>query len=347
MRILHVVHGGLRPNRANGVNYVVNSLLRADNSGNSRALAIVRTEKRREHRESVTYVRYSQIVEIFNSLKNANYIHFHSGLIAFNALLIILAKILGKKVVLSPHGIYTNNALNSFKKRIYFYLIEVIVLFFVDRIHFLNISEARSFPLKNKSYELIPNGVNIAEVEHKPKEVLFGFLGRFHIEQKGLDILAKAWFQYRRNGGVGTLLLAGGGANDLAVEALFKDCDAVNFLGPLFGEAKEEFFKKLAVFVHPSRWEGMPIGCLEAVNYENLLIVTPETNLEEFIQTNNVLSTALTINDLCSALLEAERIFNNRNRYSEMTKGAKNVLKNKYNWSVILQQYMTYLYVNK
>ena len=67
-----------------------------------------------------------------------------------------------------------NNALNSFKKRIILSG-EVIVLFFVDRIHFLNISEARSFPLKNKSYELIPNGVNIAEVEHKPKEVLLVF----------------------------------------------------------------------------------------------------------------------------------------------------------------------------
>jgi glycosyltransferase involved in cell wall biosynthesis len=115
-------------------------------------------------------------------------------------------------------------------------------------------------------------------------------LGRLAIEQKGLDILARAYAQATTAAGPAIPLVALSGPDfrngKETLEALAKDLMIQPRLGveaPVFGAAKWEFLAQTRIFLHPSRWEGMPFALLEAMAMQCPVIVTPETNLATWI----------------------------------------------------------------
>ena len=52
----------------------------------------------------------------------------------------------------------------------------------------------------------------------------------------------------------------------------------------MFDEAKDDLVRSAWVFVHASRWEGMPVAVLEALALGVPVLVTPETNLASFVK---------------------------------------------------------------
>jgi len=128
---------------------------------------------------------------------------------------------------------------------------------------------------------LAPNGIDVdpcvaPAVDNTPDDLndrvrgrrIFLFLGRLDPEQKGLDLLLKAFALCRPSDAA--LVLVGpnwrGGQHQL--ETLARSlgiADAVIFAGPAFGERKLDLLRATHVFVHPSRWEaGVPFSVLEA-----------------------------------------------------------------------------------
>ncbi len=119
-----------------------------------------------------------------------------------------------------------------------------------------------------------------------PGRPTFGFLGRYEIEHKGLDLLLEAFASYRLQGGTGTLELVGTGPEREAISARALELGLERFVtasGPRFDAQKKQTLARWDYFVMPSRFEGMPIGGLEAGLAGLPLIVSAETGLREHV----------------------------------------------------------------
>jgi glycosyltransferase involved in cell wall biosynthesis len=52
----------------------------------------------------------------------------------------------------------------------------------------------------------------------------------------------------------------------------------------VFGREKEALLDSAFVFVHTSRWEGMPFAVIEALATGCPVLVTPATNLGDYVE---------------------------------------------------------------
>ncbi|ACL60445.1 glycosyltransferase [Methylobacterium nodulans] len=113
----------------------------------------------------------------------------------------------------------------------------------------------------------------------------FGFCGRYALRHKGLDLLIEGFGRHRAAGGAGRLMLAGlgrDGTEDDELRALAERqgvADTVAVGGPVFGEDKIQTLQSWDFFVQSSRFDGQPIGALEAALNGLPLIVSRATGL--------------------------------------------------------------------
>lgn len=121
----------------------------------------------------------------------------------------------------------------------------------------------------------------------KPHEVFrLGFLGRLDIKHKGLDIL------------IGAVALAKDSCPNIRLELAGPDFqnnralleqqaaslgikELVEFTGPVYGDAKQEFFNRTDLFVHLCRWEAFGIGIIEAMLSGTPVLLSNKANLAE------------------------------------------------------------------
>jgi glycosyltransferase involved in cell wall biosynthesis len=168
---------------------------------------------------------------------------------------------------------------------------------------------------------------------------IFGYIGRLEISQKGLDLLLGGFSLYRKSGGLGLLHIVGSGSDLHELEAMVKRFEinsVVKFLGDRYGAAKEAELANYDVFIHTSRWEGMPLAVLEAAAFGKPLIVSRETNLSTYVQSWNA---GYVLNDLsqsaiCLALKEAERDFRSSVLLGK-AKAATAMAAQEFNWDKI------------
>jgi glycosyltransferase involved in cell wall biosynthesis len=237
-------------------------------------------------------------------------LHFHSAFIPCNTTLSRLARSRDVPYVSTPHSAYNGNALRRgwLKKRLFFRLWERTYLFGASAVHAVGESEVPA--LQRLGYQgkiaLIPNGVDVvdplpqadggqrAAIGCPQESLLFLFLGRFDSRQKGLDLLLQAFRAATGELGKppGILAMAGGGHRSdgrrlrLLVRSLGLD-ESVRLLGPVFGEEKRNLMSSCNVFVHTSRWEGLPFACLEALALARPLLVTEATNLGRHVRSSS------------------------------------------------------------
>ena len=155
---------------------------------------------------------------------------------------------------------------------------------------------------------VIPNGINKkAAVKERFSEngIRAAYIGRYEIYQKGLDLMLDAIAAeqdlLRKNG---FLLNMYGHNQENTVAKLMQKindsgiCDIVKVNGSVFGEDKEKVLLDSDVFIMTSRFEGHPMGMIEALSYGLPCIATLGTNLLEEVKSydagwvaeNNVLS---------------------------------------------------------
>lgn len=304
--IVHILAGKANPNSLNGVNKVVHNIATEQvNKGYNVSVCGIanNTIDRHQHIYSISLFKKS-LLKIFPPIEFLRYLkinkkqrtvyHIHSSFIPWYIFLLLFLKLnkLGK-VVVAPHGQYAEPKFNlSLMRRLYFILFESIVLRLSDKIHLIGKTEINKYTkkiIKNKyvlipnSYELIPNEKKIYS---KEQDLVFGYLGRLDIKQKGLDILLFGFEKYKKLGGKGTLKIAGMGKdfNELVeLTNKLEITDSVEFLGAVFDDAKDSFYKSISIFIHNSRWEGFPTSCVEAASYGVPLFISKETNMEELV----------------------------------------------------------------
>lgn len=226
-------------------------------------------------------------IVIFHDVYSTAYLRLYKQLIKSNIPYIII-----------PHGCLSKEAQN--KKR----LKKIIgnVLFFNKFIKNARALQCLSeFELNNTKFNknkfIGTNGISLPEIEKKEfssKGTKFVYIGRLDALHKGLDIMIEAVAEnaehFRQTGS--TLSIYG---PDLVgrfahVKELIDDnnvADIVKLNHEVIGEEKEKVLLDSDVFIQTSRFEGMPMGILEAMSYGLPCLVTKGTTLQEKIVSNN------------------------------------------------------------
>ena len=128
------------------------------------------------------------------------------------------------------------------------------------------------YGLKGRA-KVIPNGYDPRLLNLAPEESDYLlFLGRLHIDQKGLDILSKA---LRCSGS--RLVIAGAGKDEAKTRTLFRDAvetGRAEFVGFVNGGRKADLLRTCLFMVAPSRYEGQPLTMIEAAACGKPVIVS-------------------------------------------------------------------------
>ena len=158
-------------------------------------------------------------------------------------------------------------------------------------IHFLTEEERDFSVLKGQSSFVVGNIVLSGAIGNQEKQKIIGFLGRYDIRHKGLDVLLKgaalAKEDLKRSGW--KIVLHGpdfnGGKSKLEMMLKLYGLDGVVTLnGALHGPEKNEFYDRVSVFVHTSRYEGQPQSVMEAMTRRCAILVTPGTNMGRIVK---------------------------------------------------------------
>ena len=153
-------------------------------------------------------------------------------------------------------------------------------------LHALTNREARDIARESGRHDSIvipnagPEALGMARAA-MPAPVI-AYIGRIH-PKKNLLALVEAWISAPRAGGA-QLRIAGWGepADVTALEAAVARSDgSVEFLGPVYGEAKAELLGSARFVVLPSHSEGLPMAMLEAWAAGLPTVMTEECNLDE------------------------------------------------------------------
>jgi glycosyltransferase involved in cell wall biosynthesis len=127
-----------------------------------------------------------------------------------------------------------------------------------------------------------------------PPGYLWVFIGRLDVDLKGLDTLLKGFALFRTSTRArgSRLVIAGPDFRDglARLKSLAEQCGIsgyIDFPGPTFGADKLALLERTAVFVHPSRVEGIPYAVLEALAYGRPVLLTRSTNLSEIVASHN------------------------------------------------------------
>ena len=206
------------------------------------------------------------------------------------------AQKIGIKVVLSPHGMLEPYILNRnpWKKKIAMFLYQDKAIKKADYIHATAISECMN--INELGYTnnniIIPNGVDTSEVLIKDSfsktKRSFLFLSRIH-PKKGIEFLLEAVEQIKNEDF--EVIIAGTGdekyTKNLKEIAKSKKIEnKVKFVGPVYGKAKWELYKKVDYFILPTYSENFGIVVAEALATGLPVITTKGTPWEELIKNN-------------------------------------------------------------
>ena len=371
MNIVHIVRGNYTPLALNGVYMVIDNIsiaLSKQMVGGKVVVCSVNTHVENDIFQSAFYehiqfkehpLRFfldKKFKAFLLSCPNDTVFHFHSVFIPWFLPAVRLLKKNGyKRVVLTPHGQYVDEAMNvSLKKRIFFRYFDRKVIKTVDAVQLIGATEQNSYITSNaKEFHFIPNGCKsqpAVEVKQTPC-LTFGYMGRLDTEQKGLDILIQAFAFYRKQGGKAALRIAGDGPDKASLERMCEILElgkSVCFVGKVIGDEKWNFFKTCNFFLHSSRWDGLPTGCLEAAASGTALIVSVETNLGTYLNKFKsgfvYLSDGRPVQALADRMFEAERLFGQKDDYQEMCNNANRMICEELNWDNIADMDMKKLY---
>lgn len=186
---------------------------------------------------------------------------------------------------------------------------------------------------------ILPNGFDprLLDLENEEQDYML-FIGRFHIDQKGLDTLSEAM----RLVGCG-LVIVGGGKDEQAVKTLFRDTVATGraeFVGYAWGEKKEELMRKCLFMVVPSRYEGQPLIIMDTAACGKPVLVSDIPELRYVVEAGFGLS--FKTGDAKDLAEKINFLLHDSSLRGEMGKRAREYTRN-FSWDKIAEEYEKFL----
>lgn len=360
-KIIHVALGKANPERPNGVNKVVNSLVsyQVSNGFNAEFWGISFSSEHnypaRNYRTNLFMdqrikFRLDHTLEL--AIKNLNPLntifHIHG---AFIPQFYSLSRLLKKRNIpyfFTPHGGYNMKALQKSRwmKLIYTCLFERGLVNQANGVQLLGASEftgAKKY-FKNSFY-LIPNGQTITKTnmnnKKKKKLILVGFIGRIDIKTKGLDILLKGIRKAAQQSDI-RLEIVGSGGEISELKILVNKLGLnqhVCFKGAIYGENKLKLISTWDALCLTSRNEGIPGVVLEAASVGVPSIVSEETNMGKYIKSYGS-GWVLENNNSQSLVRTFKQLENSKNTgaYLKYKNAARTMIRIEFDWNVIAKR---------
>jgi glycosyltransferase involved in cell wall biosynthesis len=298
-KIVHIVSGRADPNTANGVNKWVHSVATAQQKQGYDVGVWGITKNTHLTKHEHIYPLYlfkpmhfpfgndKKLIDMLKTIPKNTIFHMHSVFIFEFYIFSRNLKKHGFKWVLTPHGGYTSPK-NNLLKFIYKKLFENTLIKEASAIHAISINDIDE--ISKKKFGIVPNGVqfnpNFKTIYSTDRSLRINYCGRLAISQKGLDLLLKALDLFKKQEKNIHLDLVGDGPDRALLEKMVESLDLtkqVTFYGSKFGTEKDEIIKKSDLFIHCSRWEGMPLAILEAASLAVPLLVSKPTNLADHV----------------------------------------------------------------
>ena len=168
----------------------------------------------------------------------------------------------------------------------------------------------------------------------------FLFIGRLDIYHKGIDLMLEAVTlsveKMRRANAKVYLYGPDFGGKYAEVEALIHQkniSDVVVINHEIEGAEKEAALLQADVFIQTSRFEGMPMGILEAMSYGLPCLVTEGTTLSDFVEKNNAGWSCAT--DATEIARTIERAIQQKDRFAEKSNNAREAVCRNFSWDIV------------
>lgn len=197
----------------------------------------------------------------------------------------------------------------------------------------------------NKNSFIVPNGFHptLIKKEHFSERGLKAvFIGRLDFYQKGLDELLKACTLDKELLSMQRFSLDIYGPKRYDWAKIQKEIELKNISSfvrlhdEVTGKVKEDILLNSDLFILPSRFEGHPMGLIEALNYGIPCLVTPGSNMQKEIEKYNAGWTCETnARNIADSL---KKILEERNLLQAKGQSAQK-LAAKYDWSTIANQF--------
>ncbi|EDY21968.1 glycosyl transferase group 1 [Chthoniobacter flavus Ellin428] len=219
--------------------------------------------------------------------------HFHSCFVPAN---VRLAPLLRCPYVITPHGGYSRFRMwlrGAVRKWIFFWLFSRRYLERAAFVHVLSDLEKEAVMdlCAQRRFVVATSGcIGFPPAPAPWRETGVGrrllFIGRLDVDCKGLDRAVQAFAAASEKDD--HLTLAGpdfrGGRNELqGMVGQLQIADRVTIRDGAFGDEKQQLIAASDVFIQLSRWEGVPLTPIEAMGLGRPLLVTPETNLANYV----------------------------------------------------------------
>lgn len=272
------------------------------------------------------------------SFSKADVVHIHAEGPAFFA---FIPKIMGKKVVVTIHGLDWARAKWGNFASWYIKRGEKNAVKYADEIIVLSQSVKNYFQKEYKrKTQFIPNGVNkpeiidakeIKERWNLDKDEYVLFLGRL-VPEKGVHYLVEAFKNI-----TGKKLVIVGGSSDTQeyMDKLKAMSNDAIFIGFQQGRVLEELYSNAYIYCLPSDLEGMPLSLLEAMSYGNCCLTSDIAECVEVVEDKAVTFKKGDVEDLKEKLkwlVEHPEVVK---RYKENT---QDFICSKYNWDDVVNR---------
>lgn len=196
----------------------------------------------------------------------------------------------------------------------------------------------------NSQFYIEPNGIDVKTNTIRDHSadvpIRISYIGRLELYQKGLDVLLGGISCFKKMYSTDNLRIDIYGNSILGSAEKINNFIIENGLskfvkvhGPVFDKDKERILNSTDFFLLTSRYEGMPMGLLEACSYGIPAIITPGTNMSNEIQLMNAgIVCELTPDSISRALFNASKA--DSITYRSLSGGALSVA-NMYSWEEI------------
>lgn len=244
--------------------------------------------------------------------------------------------------IIVPHGEITRTALKKkwLKKKIAYILLFNRFIKKAAAVQCLSQNEADESVIAKKKF-IVPNGMDLHEQKpiHTEREGMkLLYIGRLDPVHKGLDLMIKAVGQiadYMRKNAITLDIYGPDVAGRLAILTGYIQEENVGDIAhthsPIFGKEKEQAYDDYDVFIQTSRFEGLPMGILEALSYGMPVIATKGTCLMEQIAERNCgYPAGEDTTGIANAIKQA---YNDKASWLEKGNACRSFIKENYSWN--------------
>lgn len=269
-------------------------------------------------------------------------VHIHAEGPAF---MCWMPRLLGKKVIVTIHGLDHQRAKWGKLASTYIMMGEKNAVRFADEIIVLSKGVQDYFmDTYGRKTVLIPNGVNrpalrraelIQEKFGLNKDDYILYLGRL-VPEKGIQYLIEAF----RNVETDKKLVIAGGSSDTDTFAqelreLAAGDERILFTGFVQGQPLEELFSNAYLYCLPSDLEGMPLSLLEAMSYGNCCLTSDIPECADVIEDHGVTFRKSDVADLTEKLRHLCGAPQEVQQYQE---SAADYICERFNWDHVTEQ---------